>query len=65
MNKIEEASDVAPPPAKKPYEKPLLSNRGSLRDLTMTKNVFSGSKDGKFLRFTGRGGHCVAVDRQA
>lgn len=65
MSKIEEASGAVQQPAKKPYEKPLLSSLGSLRDLTMTKNVFAGNKDGKFLRFTGRGGHCLLGDSRS
>lgn len=65
MDKTEEASGAKPQPAKKPYDKPVLSNLGTLRDLTMTKNVFAGSKDGKFLRFTGRGGHRVSVDHRS
>ncbi len=64
MNKDEGASGASQPPAKKLYEKPLLSSLGSLRDLTMTKNVFSGNKDGKFLRFTGRGGRWLPGDRR-
>lgn len=61
MNKAEEASGAAPQPAKKPYEKPVLSSFGSLRDLTMTKNS-KGNKDGKSNRFTGRGGHYLLGD---
>lgn len=64
MDKIEEASDAAPLPPKKPYEKPVLSNLGSLRDLTMTK-VAAGTKDGKSNRFTGRGGHYLSGDRRS
>lgn len=40
-------------PAKKPYQPPVLTRLGSLRELTMTKRS-AGSKDGKNNRFTGR-----------
>lgn len=62
MDKLKEASDTAQPSAKKPYEKPVLSKLGSLRDLTMTKNA-AGKSDGQKNRFTGRGGHCLIGDR--
>ena len=64
MDKIEQASDTAPLPPKKPYEKPVLSNLGSLRDLTMTK-VAAGNKDGNKNRFTGRGGHYLHGDHRS
>ena len=54
MNKAEEGSGSMPQGAMKPYAKPLLSNLGSLRDLTMTMKS-SGASDGKNKRFTGRG----------
>ena len=63
VNRTEGASGTTQPPAKQPYAKPMLSNLGSLRDLTMTKNT-SGANDGKNNRFTGRGSHCVSADRQ-
>ncbi len=62
MDKLEQASDAAPLPTKKPYEKPMLNNLGSLRDLTMTK-VAAGKSDGQKNRFTGRGGHYLSGDR--
>ncbi len=61
MNKTEEASGAARPLAKKPYEKPVLTKLGALRDLTMTK-ASKGNKDGKTSRFTGRGGRHVISD---
>lgn len=57
IDKVEEPSKSA----KKPYEKPVLTRLGALRDLTMTK--FSGKvKDGKNSRFTGRGGRHLVSD---
>ena len=64
MDKIEQASDTAPLPPKKPYEKPALSKLGSLRDLTMTKNA-AGKSDGQKNRFTGRGGHYLSGGRRS
>lgn len=64
MDKLEESPDTAPLPPKKPYEKPVLRNLGSLRDLTMTK-VAAGNNDGKSKRFTGRGGHHLHGDRRS
>lgn len=61
MNKTEGASASAPPLTKKPYEKPVLTKLGALRDLTMTKSS-KGAKDGKSFRFTGRGGHHLVSD---
>lgn len=62
IDKIEQSSSATQPPAKKPYEKPVLSNLGSLRDLTMTKFA-AGKSDGQKNRFTGRGGHYLSGDR--
>lgn len=64
MNEVEEATEVTPSSAKRRYTKPILSNLGSLRDLTMTK-FSKGAKDGKSNRFTGRGGHASLGNRQS
>ena len=61
MNKTEGTSESTQPPAKKPYEKPVLSKLGALRDLTMTKSS-KGGGDGKYKRFTGRGGRHLVSD---
>lgn len=61
MNKTDAASAPTLPLAKKPYEKPVLTKLGALRDLTMTKNS-KGGRDGKNSRFTGRGGHYLVGD---
>lgn len=42
-------------PAKAPYQRPVLVNLGSLRDMT-TKITGGGSADGGKKQFTGRGG---------
>lgn len=62
MNKTEDAFESTQPLAKRPYEKPVLTRLGALRDLTMTKS--SGKvKDGKSNRFTGRGARYVTSER--
>jgi len=50
----DEASE--PSPGKRPYERPVLTKLGALRDLTMTINTSRGSRDGQRKRNTGRGG---------
>lgn len=62
-NQTQASLGSTPQPAKKPYQRPLLSNLGSLRELTMTKDSKFGAGDGKNKRFTGRGGHWLAGDR--
>jgi hypothetical protein len=42
--------------AKKPYDPPVLTKLGVLRDVTMTLSRSPGNRDGRKNRFTGRGG---------
>ncbi len=43
-------------PAKKPYERPVLTKLGALRDVTLTEWSSKGRRDGRKNRNTGRGG---------
>jgi hypothetical protein len=52
----EEATALAPASAKKPYEQPVLTKLGALRDVTLTKRSWKGRRDGWKSRNTGRGG---------
>ena len=42
--------------AKKPYDPPVLTKLGALRDVTMTISRSPGNRDGRKNRYTGRGG---------
>jgi hypothetical protein len=42
--------------AKKPYDPPVLTKLGALRDVTQTILFARGNRDGRTSRFTGRGG---------
>ena len=42
--------------AKKPYDPPVLTKLGALRDVTMTLSRSPGNRDGRKNRYTGRGG---------
>lgn len=42
--------------AKKPYDPPVLTKLGALRDVTMTTFNARGNRDGRKNRYTGRGG---------
>jgi len=50
------ATAVPPASAKKPYEQPVLTKLGALRDVTLTKWSYKGRRDGWKSRNTGRGG---------
>lgn len=52
----EEATALSPASAKKPYERPVLTKLGALRDITLTKWSYQGRRDGWKSRNTGRGG---------
>lgn len=45
-----------PASAKKPYDPPVLTRLGALRDVTMTLWGARGNRDGRKNRYTGRGG---------
>lgn len=47
---------LSPSSAKKPYERPVLTKLGALRDVTLTKWSYKGRRDGWKSRNTGRGG---------
>jgi len=51
----EEALEAAPVSGKKPYERPVLTRLGALRDVTLA-NSSKGKPDGRQNRVTGRGG---------
>jgi hypothetical protein len=52
----EEAKAVSPAAAKKPYEHPVLTKLGALRDVTLAQWSYKGRRDGWKSRNTGRGG---------
>ncbi|KAF0100602.1 MAG: hypothetical protein FD144_3180 [Rhodospirillaceae bacterium] len=56
MQTGEEASALSPASAKKPYERPVLTKLGALRDVTLTIWTSKGNRDGRKNRNTGRGG---------
>ncbi len=56
MQTGEEAAALSPASAKKPYERPVLTKLGALRDITLTKWSYKGRRDGRKNRNTGRGG---------
>jgi len=56
MKAGEEASELSPTSGKKPYERPVLTKLGALRDVTLTEWTSKGRRDGRKDRNTGRGG---------
>ncbi len=52
----DEAAKLPPVPGKKPYEPPVLTRLGALRDVTLTLWSSKGRRDGRKNRYTGRGG---------
>jgi len=56
MHTGEEAHEPASLSEKKPYERPVLTKLGALRDITLTENTSRGNRDGRKNRRTGRGG---------
>lgn len=56
MQTGEAATVSSPASAKKPYERPVLTKLGALRDVTLTKWSYKGRRDGWKSRNTGRGG---------
>lgn len=56
MQTGEEATTLSPASAKKPYERPVLTKLGALRDVTLTNWSYKGRRDGRKDRNTGRGG---------
>ncbi len=56
MQTGEAATVASPVAAKKPYEQPVLTKLGALRDVTLTKWSYKGRRDGWKSRNTGRGG---------
>lgn len=56
MKMDEEATAPSPTSARKPYERPVLTRLGALRDVTLTKWSYKGRRDGWKSRNTGRGG---------
>ena len=52
----DEAAKLSPVSGKKPYEPPVLTKLGALRDVTLTKWSYKGRRDGWKSRNTGRGG---------
>lgn len=56
MHTGEEAPEPASLSGKKPYEQPVLTKLGALRDVTLTMSRSPGNRDGRKNRYTGRGG---------
>ena len=56
MHTDEEALEPASLSGKKPYERPVLTKLGALRDVTLTQFSSKGNRDGRKNRYTGRGG---------
>lgn len=52
----DEAAKLSPVSGKKPYEPPVLTKLGALRDVTLTLFTSKGNRDGRKNRNTGRGG---------
>jgi hypothetical protein len=52
----EGASELSSMSGKKPYERPVLTKLGALRDVTLTQWSSKGRRDGRKERNTGRGG---------
>jgi hypothetical protein len=50
------ATAPSPTSARRPYERPVLTRLGALRDVTLTKWSYKGRRDGWKSRNTGRGG---------
>lgn len=56
MQSGDEGTEPAPDAAKKPYDPPVFTKLGALRDVTMTIFFARGNRDGRKSRYTGRGG---------
>jgi hypothetical protein len=56
MNSSDDGTEAVSASAKKPYDPPVLTKLGALRDVTMTIQFARGNRDGRKSRFTGRGG---------
>jgi hypothetical protein len=56
MQSGDEGVEPAPGSAKKPYDPPVFTKLGALRDLTGTIFFSPGNRDGRKARYTGRGG---------
>jgi hypothetical protein len=56
MQGSDDAAEPVSASAKKPYDPPVLTKLGVLRDVTMTLSRSPGNRDGRKNRFTGRGG---------
>jgi hypothetical protein len=53
---VEEATALSPASVSKPHERPVLTELGALRDVTLTNWSWKGRRDGWKSRNTGRGG---------
>ena len=60
-NKDEQTSKATTATGKKPYQRPVLTSLGSLRDMTMTIHA-GGVPDGGKKQNTGRGGLYTVVE---
>jgi hypothetical protein len=56
MQSSDDSAEPASSSAKKPYDPPVFTKLGALRDVTMTIFFARGNRDGRKSRFTGRGG---------
>lgn len=56
MHTGQEALEPSSVSGKKPYERPVLTKLGALRDVTLTEQTSKGNRDGRKNRNTGRGG---------
>jgi len=56
MQSGDESVEPAQGPAKKPYDPPVFTKLGALRDVTETIAFARGNRDGRINRYTGRGG---------
>ena len=56
MQSGDESVEPVPGSAKKPYDPPVFTKLGALRDVTQTIFFARGNRDGRTTRYTGRGG---------
>jgi hypothetical protein len=56
MQSRDDGAEPVSASAKKPYDPPVLTKLGALRDVTMTIFGARGNRDGRKNRYTGRGG---------
>jgi len=56
MQSSDDGAEPVSAPTKKPYDPPVLTKLGALRDVTKTIYFAKGNRDGRTNRYTGRGG---------